>query len=115
MTTKPKQQPLQRIKLSPLTATIWAREATTREGEVFTAYSVDIQRTFKKGDGSGYSYSNAMRPRDLGQLALLASMACDYLTAIGVEVTPIEGQRPPVTTDPVPTDETAPLDDNIQH
>ena len=81
MTTE-NNKPLQRLEISPLVATIWAREATTKAGETFTAYNVDIQRCYKHEASGEFRYTKSFRPHDLANLAILANMADSYLKSI---------------------------------
>jgi hypothetical protein len=79
-------QPVKRIELRPLIATIWARQAVTRTGEPFTAYSIDIQRRFKNDSYGGFGYTSSLRPRDLTNLGLLARMADVFLASLNQDV-----------------------------
>ena len=81
--TTDNNKPLQRLEISPLVATIWAREATTKAGETFTAYNVDIQRCYKHEASGEFRYTKSFRRHDLANLAIVANMADGYLKSIG--------------------------------
>ena len=77
MTEEKKNPPIQTFKAGPVRAAIWSRTAKNRDGTEFDTYSVQIDKTYKKGED--FLRTNNFNPQDLPRLSLVANRAFEWI------------------------------------
>ena len=73
-----KNTPEKKFRASPISATIWANEATTKEGETKLYRTITLERTYKDKDGVWKS-TNSLRNNDLPKAILVLNKAYEYI------------------------------------
>ena len=73
-----KNTPEKKFRASPVTATIWANEGTTKEGEVRLYRTISLERTYKDKDGAWKS-TTSLRVQDLPKASLVLAKAYEYV------------------------------------
>lgn len=73
-----KSQPEKRIKVGPISATIWKNSQSAKGGKEFDFYSVTLDRNYTDDSGS-WKATNSYRLTDLPKAALALNKAFEYL------------------------------------
>ena len=73
-----KNRPEKTFRASPVSATIWANEATSKDGEIGIYRTITIERTYNK-DGK-FQKTNSLRVNDLPKAALVLQKAYEYIS-----------------------------------
>jgi len=74
-----KNTPEKKFRASPVSATIWANEVQTKEGETRLYRTVILERTYKDKDGVWKSTSS-LRANDLPKAVLVLNKAYEYVS-----------------------------------
>ncbi len=74
-----KNTPEKKFRASPVTATVWANEVTTKEGEVKLFRTISLERSYKDKEGVWKS-TNSLRSNDLPKAVLVLNKAYEYIT-----------------------------------
>ncbi len=74
-----KNTPEKKFRASPLTATVWANEVQTKEGETRMYRTVSLERSYKDKEGSWKS-TNSLRISDLPKATLLLNKVFEYVS-----------------------------------
>lgn len=76
---KPESSVEARLRLSPLSLTVFRRD--TDNGVM---RNLQLQRVYTRDDGDSFEYTSSLRPRDLRKAARLLVLAADKLDGIEV-------------------------------
>lgn len=74
-----KNTPEKKFRASPVTATIWANEVQTKEGETRLFRTISLERSYKDKDGVWKS-TNSLRTSDLPKAVLVLNKAYEYIS-----------------------------------
>ncbi len=74
-----KNMPEKTFRASPVSATIWANEATTKDGETKMFRTISLERTYKDKDGN-WKKTNSLRTNDLPKAMLVLNKAFEYIS-----------------------------------
>lgn len=79
MTTTETNKPVEKIKVGAVTAAVFAKQHTTKEGKEFTAYNVELTRSYTPDDGQTYKYTSSMNAANLDNAILALKGAKDWI------------------------------------
>lgn len=74
-----KNTPEKKFRASPVTATVWANEVQTKEGETRMYRTISLERSYKDKEGAWKS-TNSMRVNDLPKAILVLNKAFEYIS-----------------------------------
>ena len=74
-----KNTPEKKFRASPVTATIWANEAKTKEGETRLFRTISLERSYRDKEGVWKSTSS-LRANDLPKAVLVLNKAYEYIS-----------------------------------
>ena len=74
-----KNTPEKKFRASPVTATIWANEVQTKEGETRLFRTISLERSYKDKDGVWKS-TNSLRTSDLPKAILVLNKAYEHVS-----------------------------------
>ena len=74
-----KNTPEKKFRASPVTATIWANEVQTKEGETRLFRTISLERSYKDKEGVWKSTSS-LRTNDLPKAILVLNKAYEYIS-----------------------------------
>lgn len=74
-----KNTPEKKIRASPISATIWANEVKTKDGETRLYRTVTLERAYKDKDGVWKS-TGSLRTNDLPKAILVLNKAFEYVS-----------------------------------
>ena len=74
-----KNTPEKKFRASPVSATIWANEAKTKEGETRLYRTVSLERAYKDKEGVWKS-TTSLRTNDLPKAILVLNKSYEYVT-----------------------------------
>lgn len=74
-----KNSPEKKFRASPVTATVWANEVRTKEGETRMYRTISLERVYKDKDGSWKS-TTSLRTNDLPKAVLVLNKAFEYIS-----------------------------------
>ena len=84
-----KNLPEKKFRAGPVSATIWANQAVTKEGKQATYSTISIARNYKDKEDKWQS-TNSLRVNDLPRAALVLQKAYEYLVLKQHENTDID-------------------------
>ena len=73
-----KNKPEKKFRASPVTATIWVNEATTKDGEKAFYRTISLERSFKDKEGE-WQKTNSLRTNDLPKALLVLNKSYEYI------------------------------------
>jgi len=74
-----KNTPEKKFRASPVSATIWANEVETKEGELRLFRTISLERTYKDKDGV-WKTTNSLRANDLPKAILVLNKCYEYIS-----------------------------------
>lgn len=74
-----KNKPEKAFRASPISATIWTNEATTKDGETRLFRTITLERTYKDKEGA-WQKTNSLRVNDLPKAELVLRKCYEYIT-----------------------------------
>ncbi len=74
-----KNTPEKKFRASPIAATIWTNEVTTKEGEPHLYRTISLERTYKDKDGV-WKTTSSLRVNDLPKAVLVLQKAYEYIS-----------------------------------
>ncbi len=74
-----KNTPEKTFRASPVSATVWANETTTKDGEVKLFRTISLERSYKDKDDK-WKKTNSLRVNDLPKAILVLNKAFEYVT-----------------------------------
>jgi hypothetical protein len=76
-------QPIKKFRINNISAAIFSNKIE-KDGQTFTRYSVQIQKQFRRDDGS-WQLTNTYFPEDLPKLQLLAAKSFEFVSLQGTQ------------------------------
>lgn len=73
-----KNLPEKKFRAAPVSATIWANQGTSKNGESVTYRTISLERNYKDKEGK-WQKTNSFRINDLPKAALVLNKAYEYL------------------------------------
>jgi hypothetical protein len=74
-----KNTPEKKFRASPISATIWANEVKTKDGETRLYRTVSLERTYKDKDGV-WKTTTSLRTTDLPKAVLVLNKSYEYVS-----------------------------------
>ena len=74
-----KNTPEKTFRASPVSATVWANEATTKDGETKMFRTISLERSYKDKEDN-WKKTNSLRINDLPKAILVLNKAFEYVT-----------------------------------
>ncbi len=74
-----KNTPEKKFRASPITATIWANEVKTHDGEQRLFRTISMERSYKDKDGV-WKTTNSLRTSDLPKAVLVLNKCYEYIS-----------------------------------
>ena len=74
-----KNTPEKKFRASPVVATIWANEGTTKEGETKMFRTISLERSYRDKDGV-WKNTASLRVNDLPKAMLVLQKAYEHVT-----------------------------------
>lgn len=71
--------PEKKFRASPVTATIWANETKTKEGETKLFRTISVERSYRNKDGV-WQNTTSLRVNDLPKAMLVLQKSYEYIT-----------------------------------
>ena len=73
-----KNKPEKTFRASPIAATIWVNEASSKDGEKAFYRTISLERSFKDKEGS-WQKTSSLRTNDLPKAILVLNKAYEYI------------------------------------
>lgn len=73
-----KNKPEKKFRASPITATIWVNEATSKDGEKAFYRTISLERSFKDKEGA-WQKTTSLRVNDLPKATLVLNKSYEFI------------------------------------